>query len=118
MVLSASKELEPETRAMLLRVEDLFRLDVKISGDTLRTMLRNLSTGELVVSPHSTYGIANNIAYGEAAAYQPGSASLDFTLGGREDRVAVEVKVGTLHLPDRGTVRVTAQAVVREAPAG
>jgi hypothetical protein len=32
-------------------------------------------------------------------------------------RVEVRIRVATLHLAERGTIRVTAQAVIREAPA-
>ncbi|HEY2769227.1 MAG TPA: hypothetical protein VGI87_01600 [Solirubrobacteraceae bacterium] len=116
MVLSASKELEPDARAMLLGVEGLFRFDVQISGDTLRTIVRNLSSGAIEMAPLGGSRVANNVAYGEVTAYQPGSATLDFTLGDRADPVEVAIQVGTLHLADRGTIRVTAQAIVRQAP--
>jgi hypothetical protein len=35
LVLSASTEIEPGARAMLLLAEGLFRLDAAVSGDTL-----------------------------------------------------------------------------------
>ena len=46
-MLSATKEIEPGARAMLLAADGLFRLDVAIVGDTIRTTVRNFSTGEL-----------------------------------------------------------------------
>jgi hypothetical protein len=102
---------------MLLFVDGLFRLDVQISGDTLRTIVRNLSSGVLDMAPLGGSSLTDNVAYGEAAAYQPGAAAIDFSLGDASDRVDVAIQVGTLHLADRGTIRITAQAVVRQAPA-
>ena len=49
-MVSASKEIEPGARAMLVLAEDLFRLDVVISDDTIRTIVRNLSGGELSIN--------------------------------------------------------------------
>lgn len=101
---------------MLLLAEGLFRFDVVISGDTLRTLVRNLSTGELAIDAPAGAEVGDNVAFGEAAAYQPGTGGVDFALGSGDDRVKVRIRVATLHLAERGTVRVTAQAVVREAP--
>jgi hypothetical protein len=113
-VLSASKELEPGTRAMLILAAGLFRLDIVVHGDTLRTSVRNLSSGPLQIA--SAAGTAGPRAYGlgEISAYEPGHASVQFALGDAGDRVTVTATMGTLRLKQRGTVRVTAQAIVRQ----
>jgi hypothetical protein len=113
LVLSATKELEPGARAMLLLAEGLFRLDVRVSGDTLQTTVRNLSPGELEMggSPRSDPG--GGLAFGEAAIYEPGRSGLEFVLGSGGDRVTVSAVIATLRFAERGTVRVTTQAIVR-----
>lgn len=118
LVLSGSKEIELGTRAMLLLAADLFRIDIVISPDTVRTVVRNLSAGELEVERGSGYGGRSAVQSVEAATYRPGSTELRFALGRDQDRVSVEVKVGLLRFADRGTVQVTGQAIVRQAPAG
>jgi hypothetical protein len=112
--MSASKEIEPGARAMLLLATGLFRLDVSISGDTLRSIVRNLSPGQLSMSgrggdPPAAFGC------GDVAAYAPGQAKVEFALGEGEDRVEVEALIGTLKPPGRGVLRVSAQAIVRLA---
>jgi hypothetical protein len=102
---------------MLLLAEGLFRLDVVVSDDTIRTVVRNLSPGKLNIERDSGYGLPNAIATDEAAAYRPGTAALTFTVGSGTDRVRAEVKIGTLRFERRGTVRLTGQAIVRQAPA-
>jgi hypothetical protein len=116
LVLSASKEVEPGARAMLLLAEGLFRLDAAITGDTLRTVVRNLSAGELDLDNAPGEG-GLNVAFGEVAAYEPSRTELRFSLGTGDDRVSVKVTIATLKLAERGTIRITAQAIVRQAPA-
>lgn len=52
-------------------------------------------------------------AFGDAAEYEPGSSSLQFVIGDEADLVGVHVKMATLRFAERGTVRVTAQAIIR-----
>jgi hypothetical protein len=113
VALSASKELEPGARAMILTAKDLFRLDVVVSGDTLRTVVRNLSSGELALDTASES--PESFGFGEVDIYEPGVASLTFTLRGANEQVSVRATIGTLRFKQRGTVRVTAQAVVVES---
>jgi hypothetical protein len=116
LVLSASKEIEPGARAMLLAAEGLFRLDVLIHGDSLQTFIRNFCTGPLEV--HGDAGALGGISlvYGAGATYSPGRADLGFTLGAVSDQVLVRVTIATLRYTDRGVVRVSSQAIVRQAP--
>jgi hypothetical protein len=114
--LSATKELEPGFRAILLLAEGLFRLDVLVSGDTLRTVVRNLSAGELVTDAQPSADAGVSIGVGDVAAYEPGRTQLSFTLGTGSDRVLVSATVATLRFADRGKVRVTGQAIIRHAP--
>jgi hypothetical protein len=101
---------------MLLLAEGLFRLDVVVESDTLRTFVRNLSPGELEMSP-STPGSPAAFGFGEIEPYQPGRAQVGFSLGQGADRVDVDTTIGTLKHPDRGTVKVSAQAIVRRPAA-
>ena len=96
---------------MLLFAEGLFRLDVTIAGDTLRTVVRNLSTGELTMGPAG--GDLPSRGIGEVEVYEPAHSELLFSLGSGADTVVVSVQLATLRFGDRGTIRVTAQAILR-----
>jgi hypothetical protein len=113
LVLSASKDIEPGARAMLLHADGLFRLDVLIRGDSLQTFVRNLTDGPLDLHGDVGAGGAGTITLGDAAAYAPGRADLAFTLGAAEDLVMTKVTIATLRFAERGTIRVSAQAIVR-----
>ena len=118
LVLSASKEIEPGARAMLVLAEGLFRLDVVILEDTIRTVVRNLSTGKLESAGSSGYAIPTVLATAAAARYDPSGTRAGFSLGAGADRVSAEVTIAVLRFADRGTIQVTAQAIVRQASAG
>jgi hypothetical protein len=117
LVLSASKEIEPGARAMLLLAESLFRLDVVLRDDTIGIIVRNLSSGELEIRSSLGDYEGGSIAVTDVDAYRPGRSSVAFALGRGEDRVTVTVQLGTLRFAERGTMQVTGQAIVREAPA-
>jgi len=116
LALSASKELEPGARAMLLLAEGLFRIDVTMHGDSLQTVVRNFSAGAIEMDGEAGPGGGDSIALGEVATYRPGQAQMGFTIGAPGDRLLVKVTMATLRFADRGTVRVSAQAIVRQAP--
>jgi hypothetical protein len=116
VVLSASKEIEPGARAMLLLAEGLFRLDVVHREDTLRTIIRNLSAGQLEIEEGLHPEAKPQLVFGEVERYQPGHGEVRFALGKGPDRVTVDIRTATLHFAERGTVQVTAQAIVRQAP--
>ncbi len=110
-MLSASKEVEPGARAMLLVADGLFRLDVTIEGDTLRTTVRNFSTGPLTMTGGT--GERISVASGAAETYEPSHSGLRFTLGADRDIVDVDIQLGTLRFAERGTIRITAQAIIQ-----
>jgi hypothetical protein len=116
LVLSAAKEIEPGSRAMLLLAEGLFRLDVVVAEDTLRTVLRNLSGG--VIETETTLGAVTgeSMLFGDASSYEPGRAGLGFTIATGGDAVWVRAMIATLRFVDRGTVQVGAQAILLQAP--
>ncbi len=118
LVLSASKEIEPGARAVLLLAEGLFRLDVLIAADTIRTVVRNLSTGKLESGGGSGYAIPTVLETAGAARYRPSGTRVGFALGAGADRVSAEVTIAVLRFAERGTILVTAQAIVRQASAG
>ena len=100
IVLSATKEIEPGARAMLLLADGVFRLDARVVGDSLQTYVRNFTA-----------------LRGEAGTLDPGRADLVLALGGGTDGLSARVTVGTLRLADHGTVRISAQAILRPAAA-
>jgi hypothetical protein len=102
---------------MLLLAEGLFRVDVAVSPDVLRTTVRNLSSGALRVSGQAGGERVAAIAFGDADTYRPSQARVEFTLGGADDAVDVRVLIAILHFSARGTVRVTGQAIVRQPAA-
>ena len=117
LVISASKELEPGFRAMLLLAENLFRLDVVVRGDSLQAIVRDLAGGGVLIRAGPGAGAGRNYAWGDVAAYQPGHAQLEFTLGGGDDRLLVKLTIATLRFADRGTVSVSGQAIARQTSA-
>jgi hypothetical protein len=112
-VLSASKDLEPGVRAMLLLDEDLFRLDVLIIGDTVQTFVRNLTSGELELRGEVGQPRVATTTLGFAGRYAPGRADLAFTVGAEGARAVTTVTIATLRFADRGTIRVSAQGIIR-----
>jgi hypothetical protein len=115
--MSATKEIEPGARAMLLLAEQIFRLDVVVSGDTLRVLVRNLSSGELEMEDGHHPEAEPHLVFSDVTRYEPGQGAVGFSLGSGDDRVGVEVQIGMLRFAERGTVRVTAQALIHQAPA-
>lgn len=112
-MLSASKELEHGARAMLLFAEGLFRLDVVVSRDTLRTVMRNLSGAELE-SEQGNSGYADaGVEFGEAGDHAPAHWTMTYRLLAESEQIDVRIKLAALRFAQRGTVRITAQAVVR-----
>jgi hypothetical protein len=101
---------------MLLRAEGLFRLDVTVSGDTVRTVVGNLSPGKLETRGPATSPAGLSLGFGDVQEYQPGRVEFEFSLGSGGDRVTVTGVIATLRFDDRGTVRVTGQAIVRPDP--
>ena len=69
---------------MLLHAEDLFRLDAVIEGDTLRTVVRNLSCGKLEMQG-PVYDDGPHLVLGEASRYEPARSQLEFALGSGSD---------------------------------
>jgi hypothetical protein len=117
LALSASKELEPGVRAMLLDAPGLFRLDVTLMSDTLRATIRNLSVGELTMHEGNGYGDPL-LASGEIARNEPTVSTVRFTLSRPGERVRVTATIGILRFPTRGTAQITAQAVAAGDPDG
>jgi hypothetical protein len=112
-VITASKEIEPGFRTILAFAEGLFRIDVALDGDTLRTVVRNLSRGELRTRRSGEPAAA--LGFGEFEAYQPGQARLEFEIDDGEGAVDVDATIGTLRYPERGIVKVSAQVITRRS---
>jgi hypothetical protein len=115
-VISATKQLEHGARAMLLLAEGLFRLDVAISDDTLRVIVRNLSAAELDLEGGKGGDLGVAVDFGNAAVYEPRRSAMALRLGRGEDQIVALISIATLRFAHRGTVRATAQAVVRRGP--
>ncbi len=113
-VLSCAKDLEPGVRAMLLLAPEQFRLDVLILGDALQTFVRPLTGGELDLHGEVGQPRVATTTLGLGGRYAPGRADLRFALGPAEARVLTEVTIATLRFPERGVIRVAAQATIRD----
>jgi hypothetical protein len=114
LLLSASKELERGARAAMFLAPRLFRFDVISEGDTLRTVVRNLSRGALEIDTRHHNEPGTNLVEGGASVYEPAKASVGFTLRTATEEIQAEITIGILSLAERGTVRVTAQASLRQ----
>ncbi len=88
---------------------------MRVEGDTLGTVVRNLSSGELTMDQGDGYCGASFLL-GDVERFEPATSELAFSLGSGADRVRVRITLALLRFPDRGTVRVTAQAILNEAP--
>ncbi|HEY2162063.1 MAG TPA: hypothetical protein VGH24_12210 [Solirubrobacteraceae bacterium] len=91
-------------------------MDVTLGGDMVKTDIRNLSPGELETRGPATGPGGVSIGFGEVERYHPGRVEFEFALGSGSDRVEVTGMIATLRFHDRGTIRVTGQAIVRRAP--
>lgn len=101
---------------MLIEAERLFRIDVLVRADTMMLVVRNLSGGGLkLTSPFDGYP-GESVVFGEAASLDPSHSTIEFSLGQGADRVSVRADVGLLRFAQRGAVRVSGQAIVRESP--
>jgi hypothetical protein len=77
--------------------------------------VRNLSSGPLRMRGGTEEPDGGSIVLGDAAAYEPARAGVAFTLGSGGDQVDVEGTIGTLRFAQRGTIKVSVQAIVRRA---
>jgi hypothetical protein len=98
---------------MIVLADGLFRLDVTIFADTLRTIVRNLSPGELTMHSERARSTEATIALGNSADYRPTQSTTEFSLGDGPDRVEVSVLLATLRFAGRGNYQVTSQATIR-----
>jgi hypothetical protein len=112
--IACSKDLERDTRATLMLVEKLFRFDVVVASDSLRTVVRNLGGGELEIRPRHHNEPGTNLAVGDGARYEPTRTGLDFTLRSDHETVVVSITIGAVRLASRGVTRISAQAIVRQ----
>lgn len=115
LALSASRELEPGVRAMLVLAEGLFRLDVRVRGDSLQTFIRNLTDW-----PLDFHGDVDDLGgptfgFGEPSEYAPGRADFGFRLGSGDDLLLATFTIATLQLVHRGTVKVSTVGIVRQS---
>jgi hypothetical protein len=116
-VISCSKDLERGTRATLMLVERLFRFDVILGRDSLQPVVRNLGKARLELHPTHHNEPGTNVTMGAALAYEPTRATFGFTLRNDREAIVGSITIGALQLADHGVTRITAQAIVRQAPA-
>jgi hypothetical protein len=100
---------------MLLMADGLFRLDVRVRGDSLQTFVRNLTEWRLDFSGDVGSLGGPTFAFGDVSDYAPGRADLGFTLGDGDDLLMTKVTIATLQFAERGTVKVSALGIVRQA---
>jgi hypothetical protein len=100
----------------VLHAPGLFRLDAIIASDTLRVIVRNLSSAPLQFHDEG-YG-RPTWHQGDAtviAALRPGHHQMTLTLGELGDAVRADVILTTLRLPESDLVRITGQATIAPA---
>lgn len=107
IALSRAAEVEDGARVAVLLAEGVFRLDVAVLGDTLRTVVRNLSDGRLEIDREEGDGYAAPDPAGAAAALHPARTAMSFTVGDWH----VEAQLALIETGDPGLRRVTGQAV-------
>lgn len=112
--ISSTRDLERGTRAALVEVPRLFRLDVIVDGDTLRSVVRNLSRSQLRFGHAHHNDPGTNVSLGESDRFEPARATIAFVLTSENDAVLSTVTIGTIHLAELGLLRVTAQAIIRQ----
>jgi hypothetical protein len=111
-IISVARLVEDGYRAVLVYVPGLFRIDVAPMGDTLRTVMRNLSDRELSDVGRTPGYVRGEEVTGELVAFSPSQVDIGFTLD--DGKVATEVRgtIGVLWLPRRHTAQFTAQIFV------
>lgn len=118
IVLSGSAEVFEGARAALVYADGLFRLDAVVVPDSLRMLVRNATGLALTFKPDG-YPRPVVVQGDVEGGPLPGHHQITFTLGDPDasGAVRVDATIATLRFPDRGLVRLTAQAVVRRAEA-
>ena len=114
LVLSNSVTALEGARAAVLHAPDLFRLDVAVSGESMRVVVRNMRPGPIA---YTDSGYAHPVVVqGDTATLarvRPGHHQLWFRLGEPGHVVEARVIIATLQAVDNGLVRITGQATVR-----
>lgn len=115
-MLSSSVEAFEGARVAVLQDDGLFRLDAVVVPDNLRLAVRNLSSLPLAFEPdgYPRPVLVQGGDLGELALI-PGHHQIAFRLGDEDDAGAVDVRVvlATVRVLEQGTVRITAQALMR-----
>jgi hypothetical protein len=76
---------------------------------------RNLTGWPLDIDRDAGSLSGPTISLGDVDVYAPGRADLGFRLGSGDDLLLARITIATLRFPERGTVRVSTQAIVRQA---
>jgi hypothetical protein len=113
VVLCGSRELPDGARGPLLVAESLFRLDVRMDGDTVLTAVRDLGGGALREPRSSGYGLGVKCQGGRRGRHH--AHHVAFRAEDATGTVDVSIIVTGRRDPDRSLTRFTAQAVLRRA---
>lgn len=113
LVLSNSVTAFEGARAAVLHAPGLFRLDVAVSGESMRLVVRNMSPGPIA---YADRGYDQPVVLqGDTATLRrmrPGHHQLTFRLLGPGRLVEARVIIATLRPVADGLVRVTGQVMV------
>jgi hypothetical protein len=105
-VLSCGKGIEEGARAALLVAPGLFRVDASPLEDTLRLVLRNLTSHECIWAAEDEPSVVFTGDVELAQSLTPAAYSFAIDANGREARVLISVT----RLPDEGVTQFAAQA--------
>jgi hypothetical protein len=112
-VLSRTAVAPDGARAMLLHAPGLFRLDVQQLGDTVRTVIRNLSDAE---AESTTSGYSQPVwVSGELDGRRPARFEVTVALDSGNEQGEIRIIVGAMCDVARGVTTFTAQAIVAGA---
>ena len=102
-----------DARVTLLRVPGQFRLDVKLGGDTFRTVVRGLAGRSARVS---TPGYSKPVvALTPMGGLSPSCHELTLELAGPGGPYEIPVQIAVMRDPSRGVVTFSAQATLERA---
>jgi hypothetical protein len=115
-VISSGRDVEQGARAMLILAEGLFRLDVIPQGDTIQTILRNLSSEPRAEVRYTDVGggASTSGEPGELLAPSTGRFGGEVVLIDEEgaERAVARFLVGSVCHLERGVTGFTAQATL------
>jgi hypothetical protein len=117
VLVSAWRQVHEGARADLLSLPGICRVDVRPDGDTLGIRLVNRSGGRLLQMPAGTVkSVALGTTDWDGPPLQLTGSHYAFRALTADRAVDVSIVIGVSRETDTGVVRLSAQAILRDAP--